>query len=183
MRSIPMRLSRHLVLPLLLASVAGLVSGCGPSHRLADYSFDDRSVAVIAAIPPGPRVMSGSWSEAFVDPYDPVGTVIRLGTATAKWEQARKAQARLDSAAARVDVAEIIARRTLAGSAPTLGLRPRRRPGHVRLRPRPPGLRDRTRRRLVRRRDLLHRRSRPRPARWTDAGDGLERRAPRAREG
>ncbi len=116
---------RHPLLALLIASVAlPVFSGCGPSNRLRDYTFDDRNIAVIAAIPPGPRVMSGSWTEAFVDPYDPIGTAIRLGTASAKWEQARKAQARLDSAAANVDVAEIIARRALTGSAPTLGLRP-----------------------------------------------------------
>ncbi|MEM1041104.1 MAG: hypothetical protein AAGI91_00600 [Bacteroidota bacterium] len=101
-----------------------LTAGCGPSHRLADYTFSDRSAAVIAAIPPGPRVMSGSWSDAFVDPFDPIGTAVRIGTASAKWEQARKAQARLDSAAANVDVAEILARRALTGSAPILGLRP-----------------------------------------------------------
>ncbi len=109
---------------LLALAVLPAVSGCGPSNRLADYRFDGRSVAVIAAVPPGPRVLSGSWSEAFIDPYDPIGTALRVGTAGAKWEQARKAQARLDSAAARVDVAEVIARRALAGSAPTLGLRP-----------------------------------------------------------
>lgn len=119
---------RLLALALLLATVLPVLSGCGPGHRLRDYDFNDRSVAVIAAIPAGPRVMSGPWSEAFVDPRDPFGTAVRVGTAAAKWDQARKAQARLDSAAARVDVAEIVARRALTGSAPTLGLRAVDRP-------------------------------------------------------
>jgi hypothetical protein len=112
--------------PLLAASLLALLmlAGCGPSHRLGQYDFAERSVAVVAAIPPGPRVASGPWSEAFVDLRDPIGSAVRVGTATAKWEEARKAQVRLDSAAARVDVAEIIARRALAGSASTLGLRP-----------------------------------------------------------
>ncbi|MDX1530188.1 MAG: hypothetical protein R3362_01550 [Rhodothermales bacterium] len=107
---------------------AAVLTGCGASHRLGEYEFADRSVAVVAAIPPGPRVMSGPWSEAFVDLRDPVGTAVRIGTATAKWEQARKAQARLDSAAARVDVAEVVARAALINSAQTLGYRPVDRP-------------------------------------------------------
>ncbi len=119
-----MPMPRSARLALLLALVVPVASGCGPSNRLRDYDFGGRSVAVIAAVPPGPRVLSGPWSDAFVDPYDPVGTALRVGTAAAKWEAARQAQARLDSAAARVDVAELIARRALEGSAPTLGLRP-----------------------------------------------------------
>ena len=119
---------RPLALVLLAAALAPVLAGCGPSHRLRDYDFDGRSVAVIAAIPPAPRVMSDLWSDAFIDPYDPFGSAVRVGSAAAKWEQARKAQARLDSAVARVDVAEIVARRALAGAAPTLGLRPVDRP-------------------------------------------------------
>lgn len=120
-------LFRRLLIVALVA-VPVLLAGCGPGHRLADYTFDDQSVAVIAAIPPGPRVLSGPWGEAFVDLRDPVGTAVRVGTAAAKWEQARKAQARLDSAAANVDIAEIVAVRALTGSAPTLGLQPVDRP-------------------------------------------------------
>ena len=117
-------LFRPFLFALLLAGMLPVVSGCGPGNRLQEYDFDDRSVAVIAAIPPGPRVIGGPWGEAFVDLRDPIGTAMRVGTAAAKWEQARKAQARLDSAAAGVDVAEIVAVRALTGSAPTLGLRP-----------------------------------------------------------
>ncbi len=121
-------LLRPFTLALGIALALPLLAGCGPGNRLRDYDFDDRSVAVIAAIPPGPRVIGGPWGEAFVDPRDPIGTAVRIGTATAKWDQARKAQVRLDSAAARIDVAEIVAVRALRGSAPTLGLRPVDRP-------------------------------------------------------
>lgn len=113
---------RSLVLILFLALV--LLGGCGPSHRLAEYDFAGRSVAVMAAIPPSPRVLSGPWGEAVVDPRDPIGSAMRVGTAAHKWEEARRAQARLDSAAQRVDVAEIVARRALAGSAEILGYGP-----------------------------------------------------------
>ena len=120
-----MRSSSRLIAILSSALVAiPMLAGCGPSHRLGEYDFSDRSVAVIAAIPPGPRVVSGPWSEAFVDLRDPIGSAVRVGTAVKKRAVARDAQLRLDSASAGVDVAAIIARRALAGSAPVLGLRP-----------------------------------------------------------
>ena len=120
-----MRFSPRLFAALSLVLFAlPLVTGCGPSHRLSEYDFSDRSVAVIAAIPPGPRVASGPWGEAFVDLRDPIGSAIRVGTAAKKHGEARRAQLRLDSASAKVDVAAILARRALAGSAPTLALRP-----------------------------------------------------------
>ena len=119
---------RPLTLLLAFALALPLFTGCGPSHRLGDYDFDDRTVAVMAAIPPAPRISGNGWGEAYVDPGDPIGTAVRIGTATAKWDQARKAQVRLDSAAARVDIAEIVAVRALRGSAPALRLQPVDRP-------------------------------------------------------
>lgn len=115
-------MSRPLVLALLLA--LPLLGGCGPSHRLAEVDFAGRRVAVMAAIPPSPRVLSGPWGEGAVNLRDPIGSAMRLGTAAHKWEEARRAQARLDSAAQHVDVAEIVARRALLGSAEALGYNP-----------------------------------------------------------
>ncbi len=112
----------------LAALAAVLVSGCGPSNRLREVSLDGRRVAVTAAIPPAPRVQAGSPLESGIDLYDPVGTAVRVGTSIEKRRQARRAQTRLDSVVAHVDVADRIARQVLAGSATALGFAPSARP-------------------------------------------------------
>lgn len=115
-----------LVAVALFAALAA--SGCGPSNRLREVSLDGRSVAVTAAIPPAPRVQAGSPLEAGIDVYDPVGTAVRVGTAASKYRQARRAQARLDSVVARVDISERIARQVLVRSADILRFAPSPRP-------------------------------------------------------
>lgn len=110
------------------AAVLLAASGCGPSNRLREVSLDGRRVAVTAAIPPAPRVQAGSRLEAGIDIYDPIGTAVRMGTADDKYRQARRAQVRLDSVVARIDVADRIARQVLAGSATALGFAPTARP-------------------------------------------------------
>lgn len=111
-----------------LLAVLVAASGCGPSNRLREVSLDGRRVAVTAAIPPAPRVQAGSPLEAGIDVYDPVGTAVRVGTAGVKYRQARRAQARLDSVVGRIDVADRVARRVLAGAASTLRFAPAARP-------------------------------------------------------
>ncbi|MFN3596962.1 MAG: hypothetical protein ACK41D_06800 [Rubricoccaceae bacterium] len=117
---------RSLLLVVLVLLVAA--SGCAPSHRLRDVSLEDRRVAVAAAVPPHPRVQAGSPEEAAVNPFDPVGSAIRVGTAASKYREARRAQARLDSAVARVDVSDRIARQVLVRSASALRFQPGDRP-------------------------------------------------------
>lgn len=111
---------------LFLAAVA--VSGCSSSNRLRDVSLDGRRVAVTAAIPPHPRVQAGSPAEAGINVFDPIGSAVRVGTAIDKRRQARRAQARLDSVVARVDVADRIARQVLSRSATALRFAPAGRP-------------------------------------------------------
>ena len=117
--------------PLLAALAALVLSGCSASNRLDEVSLDGRRVAVAAAIPPAPRVQAGSPLEAGVNPWDPVGTAVRRETSEVKRRQAVRAQARLDSVVARVDVADRIARRTLARAAGALGFAPAPRPAEA----------------------------------------------------
>lgn len=119
---------RLLFLPLLAALFA---AGCGASHQLDDYRFDDATVAVVANIPPRPAVFTDALFDARLDPDDPLGSVFRAGTALAKHAEARRAQQRMDSALAYVDVAERTARRALHESARTLGYRPVDDPAHA----------------------------------------------------
>jgi hypothetical protein len=85
-------------------------------------------MAVVAAIPPHPRVQAGNPGEAAINPFDPVGSILRVGTAADKRREARRAQVRLDSVVARVDVADRIARGVLLRTADVLGVAPAERP-------------------------------------------------------
>ena len=109
----------------LLAFVA---AGCSASNRLHEVDLNGKTVAVVAAIPPHPRVQGGHPGEGAVDPYDPVGSAIRVGTAAAKYREAREAQARLDSVVARIDIADQIARQVLLDSAELLRFIPENYP-------------------------------------------------------
>ena len=111
-----------------LAALFVATSGCGPSNRLREVSLDRQRVAVTAAIPPAPRVQAGSPAEAGIDLRDPVGSAVRVGTSVGKRRRARRAQARLDSVVARVDVADRVARQVLAGAATALRFAPATRP-------------------------------------------------------
>lgn len=119
---------RVVPLAVVVLIASGPLYGCSSSNRLREVDLTDRRVAVLAAIPPQPRVQSGDPGEAAINPYDPIGTAARVATAAAKYREAREAQARLDSAASMVDVADRIARRVLAESAAMTGFRPESRP-------------------------------------------------------
>ena len=112
--------ARRVLLGLIL--LVGI--GCGSTNRLHEVDLDDARVAVVANIPPRPVVFTDVLYDARIDPYDPVGSIFRAGTAIAKQSQARQAQARMDSALTHVDVADRVARQALRRSAPTLGYRP-----------------------------------------------------------
>ena len=108
--------------------VAVVASGCSASHRLDEVDLDGRRIAVTAAIPPAPRVQVGSPAESGINPYDPIGTAVRVTTSRQKRREVRRAQARLDSVVANVDVADRIARQTLARVARALEVAPAARP-------------------------------------------------------
>jgi hypothetical protein len=113
----------------LAGAALAVLAGCGSSNRLSRYDFTGARVAVVAAIPPRPAVFTDLPADAWVNPHDPVGTLIRAGTAAAKHREAREAQARMDSALALVDVPEAIAARALLQSARYLGYQPSNVPG------------------------------------------------------
>jgi len=108
----------------LVALVVLAASGCGSSHALREVAVEGQPIAIAAAIPPAPRVQSGHPAEAGIDLYDPIGSAVRVGTAIHKRNQARKAQSRLDSVVAQIDVADRIARQVLATTAQRLRFDP-----------------------------------------------------------
>jgi hypothetical protein len=94
---------------------------CAGHHHLGEYTFTERSMAVVIVSPPAPDLLMGGYN---VRADDPVGSVLRAGTVAAKDVEARRAHARLDSATARVGVTGDLAQRTLERASRYLGTRP-----------------------------------------------------------
>ena len=105
-----------------LVVVAALVAatGCG-KHYLNQYDFSDKTLALVWIEPPEPELLHG-WH--YVRAGDnAVQAVVRAGASAAKEVEARRASARLDSAALGVDVASLLAQRTLERASRYLGTR------------------------------------------------------------
>ena len=98
-----------------------LAGACG-KHYLRDYQFADKTIALVFIDPPSPELREG-WYNLDVG-HTAVQTVVNAGATVAKEVEARRASARLDSAATRVDVAAGLARRTLERASRYLGTRP-----------------------------------------------------------
>lgn len=109
-------------------SAAALVllalTGCGASarHHLGDYSYADRSMAVVIVDAPTPAIRTNGL-EMPRSASDVVGSVVQAGAAVAKDVEARRARERLDSAAARAAFVEVLAARTAERAGRYLGVR------------------------------------------------------------
>lgn len=101
-------------------AVVAVLAGCG-GHHLADYSFTDRTLAVVYFSAPVPEIWTGGYD---LEGESPLEVVVTAGGRVAREVEARKARVRLDSAAARVDLAARMADRTLERSSRYLGTRP-----------------------------------------------------------
>lgn len=111
--------ARAAVLPLL--ALAGF-SACGHGHHLGDYDFAGRTVAVTYFPAPPPELRTGGHGD--VQGEDALSTVLNAGSRIVREVEARRARARLDSAATRVDLAGRMAERTLERASRYLGARP-----------------------------------------------------------
>lgn len=100
------------------ASAAVLLTACGASHHLAEYSFAGHPLAVVDTGTPAPVLLTGGSG---VDTDDPLGAVIEAGSRAAEEVEGRRARARLDSAAARLDVGGLMGRRIQERAARYLG--------------------------------------------------------------
>ena len=104
----------------LAAMILAGAGACG-GHHLADYDFVDQSLAVVYFTAPAPRVWTGDYD---VEGDSPLEVMVSAGGRVAREVEARRAQARLDSAASRVDLAGRMADRTLERASRYLGTRP-----------------------------------------------------------
>lgn len=98
-----------------------LLGACG-KHYLRDYQFSDKTIGLVFIDPPEPELLEG-WYNLDAG-KTVVQTVVGVGATIAKEVEARRAAVRFDSAARRVDVAGLLAQRTLERSSRYLGTRP-----------------------------------------------------------
>lgn len=97
-------------------------TACGGGHRLAEYDFAGGTLALVDPGTPRPVLLTG---DVDVDTDEgALEAVLDAGSRAAKEVSARKARARLDSAARRVDMGELLAEPILERGSRYLGTRP-----------------------------------------------------------
>ena len=106
----------------LVALAVLTLPACAGHHHLGEYTFAERSMAVVVLSAPAPGLLTSGYNLRADD--DPVTAVLRAGTTAAKDVEARRARARLDSATARVGPTGDLAQRTLERASRYLGTRP-----------------------------------------------------------
>lgn len=92
--------------PALLLLVGALLSttGCASAGRLAEYSFEDRTLAVVTTTPPRPTIDTPEFREGGGGEGGLLGAVIRIGAELARDYEAWKAGPKLERAAEMADV-------------------------------------------------------------------------------
>jgi hypothetical protein len=108
-----------------LVAVCGIIAasvGCGGGHHLAEYPFASRTLAVVYIAPPSPELLTSYYDLG--NSQNPIEAVVRAGADVAREREGRRANARLDSASARIDIPAVLAQRTLTRASRYLGTRP-----------------------------------------------------------
>src|SRR5690606_8301420 len=95
---------------------------CGGGHRLAEFDFEDRTMALVFVTPPAPGLLTGGYHLDAED--DVTELVVKATWGGARDMESRRARARLDSAARRVYLQAGRAERTLERTSRYLGMRP-----------------------------------------------------------
>ncbi len=111
--------TRALLHAVTLSALLGTVA-CGPSHRLGEYDFRDRTVSVVSEIPRRADVLTGPYFVGGIT-GDPVRDVLRAGARVYREVESRRLRERLESAATRIDVGHVLEGNTLERVARYLG--------------------------------------------------------------
>ena len=104
------------------ASICASLPGCGGGHHLAEYPFASRTLAVVYVAPPAPELLTSYYDLG--NSQNPLEAVVRSAADVAREREGRRAQARLDSAASRIDFPTVLAQRTVQRASRYLGTRP-----------------------------------------------------------
>jgi hypothetical protein len=103
-------------------SIVAALAGCGGGHHLSEYPFTSRTLAVVYIAPPSPELLTSYYD--LTNSQNAVEAVVRAGADVAREREGRRANARLDSASARIDIPALLAQRTLQRASRYLGTRP-----------------------------------------------------------
>ena len=103
------------------ALIGALLAGCGGGHHLAEYPFASRTLAVVYLAPPAPELLTSYYDLG--NSQNPLEAVVRGAADVAREREGRRAQARLDSAASRIDFPTVLAQRTVQRASRYLGTR------------------------------------------------------------
>ena len=106
----------------LAATIPVGLADCGGGHHLAEYPFSSRTLAVVYIAPPSPELLTSYYD--LTNSQNPLEAVVRAGADVAREREGRRANARLDSATARIDIPSVLAQRTLQRASRYLGTRP-----------------------------------------------------------
>lgn len=104
------------------STIVASLAACGGGHHLAEYPFSSRTLAVVYIAPPAPVLLTSYYD--LRSSQNPVEAVVRAGADVAREREGRRANARLDSAIARIDIPAVLAQRTLTRASRYLGTRP-----------------------------------------------------------
>ncbi|MDP9204788.1 MAG: hypothetical protein M3P12_04910 [Gemmatimonadota bacterium] len=117
----PIRTGLRTVTGAVITVIASL-TGCGGGHHLAEYPFSSRTLAVVYIAPPAPELLTSHYD--LRNSQNAVEAVVRAGADVAREREGRRANARLDSATARINIPTVLAQRTLERASRYLGTRP-----------------------------------------------------------
>ena len=104
---------------MVVASAVLIFAGCGGHNHLSEYNFATRSLALVYVAPPRPELVTGWYDVPNLN--DPVRAIMVASSGAAREVEGRRARARLDSATSLVDVAGLLAQRTLERTSRYLG--------------------------------------------------------------
>jgi len=93
---------------LTCAATAAALASCGGGHHLAEYPFASRTLAVVYIAPPSPELLTSYYD--LTNSQNPIEAVVRAGADVAREKEGRRANARLDSATARIDIPAVLPR-------------------------------------------------------------------------
>lgn len=112
----------HTPFAILAAIVLVQSSACGGArHHLGDYAFAGGSLATVVRDAPSPGILTGSYDLRSTDLLE---VALKAGSKAVKDVEARRARARMDSAAMRLRLTDSLALRTVDRANRYLGTRP-----------------------------------------------------------